>query len=108
MHETEKYASILYKPNKPYYKMTIQELYDHSRICKSLDKSSCKKIMRMEKWDIEKLEQKKKKFLNNKKKKNKTKRIKIENKTKKEIKKENTKTRRQIQKKRKTRKEIIL
>lgn len=72
MYETHKYSSILYKPPKPFYKMTIKELCDHNKICKSLDKTPLKKIMRIEKWDKEKLNRKKKKFLN--KSNNKTKR----------------------------------
>ena len=47
MYETHKYGSKLYNPEKPFYKMTIQELCDHSKICKSLDKTSLKKILRM-------------------------------------------------------------
>ena len=42
MYETHKYGSKLYNPEKPFYKMTIQELCDHGKICKSLDKTSIK------------------------------------------------------------------
>ena len=105
MYETHKYSSILYKPPKPFYKMTIKELCDHNKICKSLDKTPLKKIVRMEKWDKEKLNRKKKKFLN--KSSNKTKRI-LYRITRKERKNKNRKTK-SIQKKkhRTTKKEIL-
>ena len=48
MKETEKYGSKLYKPNKPYHKMSMQELSDHCKICKSLDKMSYNKIRKIE------------------------------------------------------------
>ena len=64
MTETLKYGSNLYLPDKPYYKMTMEELVNHTKICKSLDKTSYKKILRMEKWDASTLEKKKRKFFN--------------------------------------------
>ena len=64
MNENLKYSSKLYHPEKPYYKMSIEELYEHSKICKSLDRTSYAKMSRMEKWDVEKLQKKKNKFLN--------------------------------------------
>jgi hypothetical protein len=64
MNENLKYGSKLYHPDKPYYQMSIKELYQHHKICKSLDKTKYSKILRMEKWDAEKLKQKKEKFLN--------------------------------------------
>lgn len=79
MYETHKYNSTLYEPPKPFYKMTIGELCDHNKICKSLDKTSLEKILRMEKWDMAKLTIKRNKFLNKIKKRNKTRRKLIEN-----------------------------
>ena len=67
MSENLKYGSKLYHPDKPYHQMTIKELYNHYKICKSLDKTKYSKILRMEKWDPEKLKQKKQIFLNKKK-----------------------------------------
>jgi len=64
MNENLKYGSKLYHPDKPYYQMSIKELLQHYKICKSLDKTKYSKILRMEKWDAEKLKQKKQKFLN--------------------------------------------
>lgn len=111
MYETLKYGSILYKPPKPFYKMTIEELCDHNKICKSLDKTSLEKILRMEKWDIEKLSIKRKKFLNKTKRRNKTKRKIIEKRiTRKEKKNQKRRTKsKSILKKphRTTKKEII-
>ena len=98
MYETYKYKSKLYNPKKPFYKMSIQELCEHSKICKSLDKTSLKKIMRMEKWDKNKLEAKKRKFLN---------KLKIKSKTRKREKK-NRKTKREKKvNKKKTKSKII-
>ena len=48
MKETEKYDSKLYKPNKPYHKMSIEELIGHCKICKSLDKMPYNKIKKLE------------------------------------------------------------
>ena len=45
MTETLKYGSNLYLPDKPYYKMTMEELVNHTKICKSLDKTYYKKIL---------------------------------------------------------------
>ena len=42
--ETNKYLSKLYKPNKPYYKMNIEELKSHILICKSFI-PSCNKFI---------------------------------------------------------------
>ena len=56
--ETNKYLSKLYKPNKPYYKMNIEELKSHILICKSLDRMSYSKIKRIEKFSPEKLQKK--------------------------------------------------
>jgi len=111
MYENQKYGTVLYKPPKPFYQMTIKELCDHNKICKSLDKTPLKKIMRMEKWDKEKLHRKKQKFLKKGGRKNKTKRKLIENRiTKKERNHKKRKTKsKSIQKKlhRTTKKEIV-
>ena len=66
-NETNKYGYFLYKPDKPLHSMTIKELVNHSKICKSLDKTSYSKIQRMEKWDSETLRKKKEAFLNKQK-----------------------------------------
>ena len=50
MKETDKYGSKLYKPNKPYHKMSINELSDHCKICKSLDKMCCARIKKNRKF----------------------------------------------------------
>ena len=66
----KKFGSILYKPKKPYHKMTIKDLCDHNKICRSLDKMNYKKIQRLEKLKPDILERKIKRFLhrnNNKK-----------------------------------------
>jgi len=63
MKETDKYGSKLYQPNKPYYKMSIQELSDHCKVCQSLDKMSYKKIKRIETFDDTKLQTRIKRFL---------------------------------------------
>jgi len=60
----DKYGSKLYKPNKPYHKMTIKELTDHCKICKSLDKMSHERIKKIENLDEKLLKIKIKKFLN--------------------------------------------
>ena len=110
MYETHKYGSKLYNPEKPFYKMTIQELCDHSKICKSLDKTSLKKILRMEKWDENKLKKKKIKFLNKIEKRSKTRKKMIKNrKTKRKKDRINNKTKSKlIIKKRKTKKELTI
>ena len=64
MKETDKYGSKLYQPNKPYYKMSIQELSDHCKVCQSLDKMSYEKIKRIEQFDDTKLQYRIKRFLN--------------------------------------------
>ena len=56
--ESQKYVSILYKPKKPYYKLSIKELSDHTLVCKSLDKMSLRKIRKIEKFSEEKLARK--------------------------------------------------
>lgn len=61
--ETNKYSSKLYKPKKPFYKMTIDELSSHILICKSLDRMSYSKIKRIETFSPEKLEKKIQKYL---------------------------------------------
>ena len=68
--ETKKYGSKLYVPNKPLYKMSIKELCDHNKVCRSLDKMSYNKIQRLEKLKPEILEKKIQRFLarNNRKK----------------------------------------
>jgi hypothetical protein len=63
MKETEKYGSKLYKPKKPYYKMSIQELSDHCKICQSLDKMCCARIKKIENLNEIVLQKKIKKFL---------------------------------------------
>tara|TARA_B110000977_G_C10633230_1_gene321025 strand:+ start:162 stop:491 length:330 start_codon:yes stop_codon:yes gene_type:complete len=63
MKETEKYGSKLYKPNKPYHKMSMQELSDHCKICKSLDKMSYNKIRKIENLSFDVLQKKIKHFL---------------------------------------------
>jgi hypothetical protein len=70
MKETEKYDSKLYKTTKPYHKMSIHELSDHCKICKSLDKMSYNKIKKIENLSDDVLQKKIKHFLerNNKKK----------------------------------------
>ena len=110
MYETHKYKSKLYKPDKPFYKMTIQELCDHGKICKSLDKTSLKKILRMEKWDENKLKKKKLKFLNKIEKRSKTRKKIIKNrKTKRKKDRTNNKTKSKvIIEKRKTKKELTI
>ena len=110
MNETQKYLSKLYNTSKPLHAMTIQELCDHCKICKSIDKTSLKKILRMEKWDKIKLEKKKNKFLNKIKMKNKTRKMMIKNKKtkrQKNINNNKTKTKRKT-KIRKTKKEITI
>ena len=61
--ETKKYASKLYNPKKQYYMMTIEELCNHNKICRSLDKMNYKKIKRLENLKPEILEKKIKRFL---------------------------------------------
>ena len=61
--EMKKFASPLYKPRKPFYRMTIKELCDHNKICRSLDKMNYKKIQRLEKLKPDILERKIKRFL---------------------------------------------
>ena len=56
--ESQKYVSALYKPKKPYYKMSIKELSDHTLVCKSLDKMSLRKIRKIERFSEEKLARK--------------------------------------------------
>ena len=63
LKETNKYSSKLYKPKKPFYKMTIDELSSHILICKSLDRMSYSKIKRIETFSPEKLERKIQKYL---------------------------------------------
>jgi hypothetical protein len=63
MKETEKYDSKLYKTTKPYYKMSIHELSDHCKICKSLDKMSYNKIKKIENLSNDVLQKKIKHFL---------------------------------------------
>ena len=63
MKETEKYGSKLYKPKKPYYKMSIQELSDHCKICQSLDKMCCARIKKIENLNENVLQKKIKNFL---------------------------------------------
>ena len=63
MKETEKYDSKLYKPNKPYHKMSIHELIDHCKICKSLDKMPYNKIKKIENLSDYVLQKKIKHFL---------------------------------------------
>ena len=70
--EIQKYASKLYKPKKPYHMMTIDDLCDHNKVCRSLDKMSLKKINRLENLKPEILDKKIKRFLERNKK-NKTK-----------------------------------
>lgn len=66
----QKYGSKLYIPNKQLYKMSIKELCDHNKICRSLDNMSYNKIQKLENLTPEILEKKKKRFLerNNRKK----------------------------------------
>lgn len=61
--EMKKYGSRLYTPKKPYYKMTIEELCDHNKICRSLDKMKYKKIKKLENLQPDILDLKIKKFL---------------------------------------------
>lgn len=77
--ETEKFGSKLYKPSKPLHRMTIKELCNHNKICRSLDKMNYKKIQRLEKLKPDILERKIKIFLerNNKKKTRKTMLVKV-------------------------------
>ena len=63
MKETEKYDSKLYNPNKPYHKMSIHELIDHCKICKSLDKMPYNKIKKIENLSDYVLQKKIKHFL---------------------------------------------
>lgn len=63
MKESEKYGSLLYIPKKQLHEMTINDLLDHCKICKSLDKMTYSKIKKMEKLSEETLNKKKKKFL---------------------------------------------
>ena len=63
----QKFKSFLYKPPKPFHKMTMRELCDYNKIIKELDKMSLEKIKRIEKWPQEKRERKIRKFLNKKK-----------------------------------------
>ena len=68
--EMKKYGSKLYIPTKPLHKMSIKELCDHNKICKSLDKMNYEKIQRLERLKPDILERKIKRFLernNNKK-----------------------------------------
>ena len=120
MKETEKYDSKLYKPNKPYHKMSIEELIGHCKICKSLDKMPYNKIKKIENLSDDVLQKKIKRFLerNNgkhyKKKYTKKNNNKINTRkennnkinTRKENKKENkkNKTKKQFEKKNKTKK----
>ena len=46
--ENKKFNSKLYKPNKPLYKMTVEELCNHSLVCQSLDKMKYSKIQKLE------------------------------------------------------------
>ena len=59
----KKYGSKLYTPKKPYYQMTIKELCDHNKICRSLDKMKYKKIKKLENLKPEILDLKIKNFL---------------------------------------------
>ena len=70
MRDYKKFNSFLYKPKKPFHKMTLRELCEYNKITKELDNMSYKKIQRIEKWSPEKRERKMKKFLNKKKIKN--------------------------------------
>lgn len=81
MKETEKYGSKLYKPNKPYHKMSIEDLANHCKICKSLDKMPYNKIKKIENLSDNVLQKKIKRFLerNNGKKNRKTKKYQKKN-----------------------------
>tara|TARA_Y100001954_G_C15337551_1_gene372935 strand:- start:95 stop:400 length:306 start_codon:yes stop_codon:yes gene_type:complete len=68
----EKFKSFLYKPKKPFHKMTLRELCDYNKIIKELNRMPLSKIKRIESWSKEKREKKIKKFLK-KNKQNKTK-----------------------------------
>ena len=122
MKETEKYDSKLYKPNKPYHKMSIEELIGHCKICKSLDKMPYNKIKKIENLSDDVLQKKIKRFLERNNGKNIRKNTKKNHKrinTKKENKKENKKdkkdkkhkkhkkTKKQFEKKNKTKKTNI-
>ena len=67
MKDYKKFNSFLYKPEKPFHKMTLRELCDYNKIIKELDVMPYKKIKRIEKWSPKKREKKIKKFLNKKK-----------------------------------------
>lgn len=93
--EMKKYGSKLYKPMKPYHEMTIKELCDHNKICRSLDKMSYEKIQRLENLPLDVIKRKMKRFLerNNKKK---TKRLLLKKiKTRKKLMKRGGKSRKQ-------------
>tara|TARA_Y100000816_G_C25707451_1_gene373540 strand:+ start:179 stop:475 length:297 start_codon:yes stop_codon:yes gene_type:complete len=60
----QKFKSFLYKPSKPFHKMSMRELCDYNKVIKELDKMPLEKIKRIEKWPQEKREKKIKKFLN--------------------------------------------
>lgn len=70
MKDYKKFNSFLYKPPRPFHKMTLRELCEYNKITKELDNMSYKKIQRIEKWSDKKRERKMKKFLNKKKIKN--------------------------------------
>ena len=93
MKETEKYGSKLYKPNKPYHKMSIEDLTNHCKICKSLDKMPYNKIKKIENLSDNVLQKKIKRFLerNNGKKNRKTKKNQKKNTKKKNRKNRKTK-----------------
>ena len=63
MKENDKYGSKLYKPTKPYHKMSMKELSDHCKICKSLDKMTYNRIKKIENLSYDVLQKKIKHFL---------------------------------------------
>jgi hypothetical protein len=102
MKETDKYGSKLYRPNKPYYKMSIQELSDHCKVCQSLDKMSYEKIKRIETFDDTKLQYRIKRFLNRNNRFTRKNKGKINN-----IKRKNIKSHKKYKNKRQTKKQNI-
>ena len=96
--EMKKFASPLYKPRKPFYQMTIKELCDHNKICRSLDKMSYKKIQRLEKLKPDILERKIKRFLERNNNKKTRKSMLVKSKTRKRINKKVGKSRKQRKK----------
>lgn len=96
--EMKKFGSQLYKPRKYFHQMTIKELCDHNKICRSLDKMSYEKIQRLEKLKPDILERKIKRFLERNNNKKTRKSMLVKSKTRKRKNKKNGKSRKQIKK----------